>query len=143
MRERRADVFCFCLMALCLVASGCATSKGSYSMTSPPRDEACLAKYTNVVVELDSAKDISLTSSDRERIVNRIVKHIPAECPKRFAAINPSQAGPSTMHALVYINRYDEGNALARAMLGGLGADAYRCDRHSQRHGNERAGCEV
>jgi hypothetical protein len=79
------------------------------------------AKYANLKVDLNCRSDVSLSSSDKERILDLIVKNIPTECPNQFRNVNASEVDQQTLHAVVNITRYDEGNAFARAMLAGLG----------------------
>lgn len=112
----------FVLIAACVAvaAAGCATTKGSYSMATPP-PEAQLAKYSEICIEVDCIQGVPLAPADIERIKHLVVKNIPEECPNRFTAVNPAEPGANTLRADVHITRYDEGNAFARWMLAGLG----------------------
>ncbi len=112
----------FLLMAalLFVVSTGCATTKGSYQMTSMPSNDALLTKYSDVAVEVSCAKGIALSQPDIDRIRNLIVKNILTECPNRFKSINLATPDANTLRAGVNITRYDEGNVYARAMLVGL-----------------------
>lgn len=121
---KKADYVKGCFLAaiaLALFASGCATTKASYNALNPPKDEQKIAQYKTVMVELTCNNEVTITQSDRERILAMVVKNIPEEAPGRFSAINPESPGESVLRAVVNITRYDEGNAFARAMLAGLG----------------------
>ena len=101
--------------------SGCATSKGSTNVVSPYKDGSQLAKYNELVVQVDAKEDIILTAEGKERIQKRITKFVKEDSPQRFKEINPATPGPSTLLTHVLIKRYDSGNAFARLMLAGLG----------------------
>ena len=109
------------LLILGLMLSGCATSRGSYSQVSPPKDTAQLNKFTDLIVKVDSRPEISLTSNDKDRISNLIVNDIKTEYPNRFKSLNPAKPGADNLYALVVIKNYEQGNAFARLMLAGLG----------------------
>jgi hypothetical protein len=107
---------------LCSVLNGCATSAGSHRTVATEAGKADLARFTELVVTLDSQKEIpALTASEKERIVSLIKHDINTQAPQRFAAINPQSPGPQTLKADVLIKEFEEGNAFARAMLAGLG----------------------
>jgi hypothetical protein len=89
-------------------------------MTSMPSNDALLARYSDVAVEVSCAQGVALSQSDIDRIRNLIVQNIQTECPNRFKSINPATPGANTLKAGVNITRYDEGNVYARAMLVGL-----------------------
>jgi len=105
---------------LLLLATGCASTRGSVQMASPA-NEVQLARYSEIAVNVSCMSGVSLSSGDVERIDALILKHIPSECSGQFKAVNPANPGPSTLKADVLITKYDEGNAFARAMLAGLG----------------------
>jgi hypothetical protein len=118
----QCKMWCCCLVLFSLLlVGGCASTKGSYTLASSPKFEEQAAKYSNLKVDLNSNSNVSLGSGDKERILNLIVKNVPAECPNRFRNVNASDTDQQTLYAVVNITRYDEGNAFARAMLAGLG----------------------
>jgi hypothetical protein len=104
-----------------LIASGCATTKGSYHLVNPPNDYLKIAKLGDLVVEVNCNNDIPLSPYDKDRIMNLIVQNIRKEYPQRFKTISPTIPGAGTLYAAVMIKRYDEGSAFARFMLAGLG----------------------
>lgn len=109
------------LLILGLMLSGCATSRGSYSQVSPPKDTTQLNKFTDLIVKVDSRPEVSLTPSDKSRISDLIVNDIKKKYTDHFKSINPTKASADTLYALVTIKNYEQGNAFARLMLAGLG----------------------
>jgi hypothetical protein len=60
---------------LCSVLNGCATSAGSHRSVAGEAVKADLARFTELVVTLDSQEEIpALTASEKERIVS-LIKH--------------------------------------------------------------------
>lgn len=118
---RHRTWYCCLMLIVAALAGGCASTKGSYSALSPPKAEEQTAKYSSLKVDLNCSGEVSLGSSDKVRILDLIIKSIPDECPNRFRKVNASEPDQQTLHALVNITRYDEGNAFARFMLAGLG----------------------
>jgi hypothetical protein len=109
------------LPTLSLLGSGCAGTRGSARLVTPPRTDVPLVQFANLIVAVESKPDISLGSFEKERILGLIVKDIRTEAPARFKTINQTSPVPDTLNAVVMIKRYEEGNAFARAMLVGLG----------------------
>jgi hypothetical protein len=118
---RGTSLFLLLLPVLSLLGNGCASTQGSARLVTPPKADVSLVQFSNLIVEVESKQGISLTSSDKERILNLIVQNIRVDASDRFKAINQTNSGPSALHASVMIKRYEEGNAFARAMLVGLG----------------------
>ncbi len=106
---------------LLVLSTGCATSQGSYRLTSQPPGESTLAKYSDLCVEVSCSKETSLSSTDMDRIKSLILKNVPAECTNKFRCVEQPVDGSNTILAKVNITKYDEGNAMARFMLAGLG----------------------
>lgn len=110
----------FIVVCLAVMSTGCATSPGSYNLTSaPPGDR--FSRYSDLCVEVTASQGLSLTPSDLDRIKGLIISNVPAESAGRFKCVDESAAGPATIRAKVTITKYDEGNAMARLMLAGLG----------------------
>lgn len=103
------------------LAGGCASTKGSYNMVPGLKADEQIASYAHLQVDLRCNDDVSLAQSDQQRILNLIVNSIPTECPNRYKVVNGSESDQRTLHALVKMTKYDEGNAFARFMLAGLG----------------------
>jgi hypothetical protein len=104
-----------------LVISGCASTGGSYKLVTPPINNTQVTKFSDLIVEVECKQGIPLTSVDKERILNLVIKNIRSENAIRFHAINSTTPSHSTLHASVVIKRYDKGNAFARFFLAGLG----------------------
>lgn len=107
------------LAPLVLMLSACAGSSGTVR-TVGPSAMSQLAAREALTIRVDGTPSVQLTDADKERLTQLIVKHVEADVPGRFKAINQPGA-PSPLEALVTITAYDEGNAFARAMLAGLG----------------------
>jgi len=121
LEKRGPQLLRILMLVLGLLASGCASTRGSARLIAPPQVGVSLSQFSNLLVEVECRPDIQLTSSDKERIVNLIIKNINRDSSNRFTTVNQTNAGPRTLYASVMIKRYDQGNAFARAMLAGLG----------------------
>jgi len=117
----RAIRLSFVVGCLVVLSTGCATSPGSYKSISPPPGDAQLSKYSDLSVEVTCAKGLSLSPSDIDRIKQLIVKNVPAESSNQLKYIDQLTPGSNAILAKVNITKYDEGNAMARFMLAGLG----------------------
>ena len=109
------------IACLAVLISGCATSQGSYKLTSLPPGETKLAGYSDLFVEVTCAEGIPLSTTDLDRLKYLIVRNVPSECSGKFKCIDRVAPDASAIRAKVNITRYDEGNAFARWMLAGLG----------------------
>jgi len=112
-------IFGLIIVSLCLV--GCASSKGSVGPVAPLKEDISLARYENILIEVQNNDNVQLTSSDKERILMQIIAAIKKDHPSKFKRINEGSSDPATIKAIVNITRYDKGSAFARAMLAGLG----------------------
>ncbi|MBI3030497.1 MAG: DUF4410 domain-containing protein [Candidatus Rokubacteria bacterium] len=109
------------VLLVALVTGGCASSPGGIAPITQLKEEARLAAFSNLALEVSSPDDVPMTSTDRERLSNLIVTMIKTEAPGRFKEINPTTPNPSTLHVALTVTKYDKGNAFARFMLAGLG----------------------
>lgn len=109
------------LSVIGLFLAGCAGTGGTHKLVTPPLSKEQAAKFSDVVVDVDSKPDISLTPTDKERILSLILKSIKEDEKNRFKTVNTTTSIPPTLYASVMIKRYDEGSAFARFMLAGLG----------------------
>ena len=107
---------------------GCASTKGSYSPITSVTEGADLAKYSDVVIEVKNNPDVSLTTTDDNRIKTLIVANLRTEYPNKFREINPAKPNSQTLQAIVNITKYDKGNSFARLMLAGLGSMQIKAD---------------
>jgi hypothetical protein len=69
-----------------------------------------------VDVAIEAAENVSLLPAGRDRVAQKIK----AQIDKRKGK-NPAEAAPRNMQVVLYVTRYEKGNAFARAMLAGLG----------------------
>lgn len=108
-------------LALIALASGCAGTQGSVKLVNPPAAGMNFAQFSSLIVKVAANPETTITSADKDRLQNLIVKQIKTDAPDRFKSINANDPGPNILEAGVVIKRYDEGNAFARVMLAGLG----------------------
>lgn len=132
-------IFKIKIMPLLLVAliSGCAGTGGSYKSKEPPLSNERAARYTELFIQTQSGENVKLAQESIDRITKLIIDNIRSDQNNRFQTINNDAPGATTLKAAVIINRYEEGNAFARAMLAGLGqmhidADVVLYDHASQ-----------
>lgn len=104
-----------------LVISGCASTGGSRELVTPLINNTQLTKFSDLIVEVECKQGVPLTSVDKERILNLIIKNIRSESSIRFHTINSTTPSSSTLHASVVIKRYDKGNAFVRFFLAFFG----------------------
>src|SRR6266487_27159 len=105
-----------------LVLTGCgAGTPGSTRTLVPPDKEVNLDSYNKLLLEVKSNDGVSTTDLDRERIAGAIISKIKEKAPSRFGEINSQTPDSTTLHAVVTLTQYEEGNAFARFMLAGLG----------------------
>ncbi|MBI1893281.1 MAG: DUF4410 domain-containing protein [Candidatus Rokubacteria bacterium] len=109
------------VLLIAFSASGCASTPGSITPITQLKEGVKLANFSNLSIEVKHADDVSMMSTDRERILNLLIARIKKEAPGRFKEINSSTPGPSTLHISVNVTRYEKGSAFARFMLAGLG----------------------
>jgi hypothetical protein len=110
--------FLLALLGGCLV--GCASSPGAHQLVTPLKGNT-LANYSALHIAVDSKGAAHLSQADKARITIQLIKAVKEQAPTRFTAINPASPRPNTLHALVAIKNYDEGNALGRFIFYGLG----------------------
>jgi hypothetical protein len=108
------------MACLAFLMAGCATTQGSYHISSPPPGEVKLSKYSNLYVDVTCSRGL-LSPSDMNRIKNLIVENVPAQCSGKFKCVDQPAQGADAILAKVNITKYEEGNSLARFMLAGLG----------------------
>jgi hypothetical protein len=69
-----------------------------------------------VDVSIEAAENVSLLQAGRDRVGQKIKAKIDERKLK-----NPAAAEPRAVQVVLYVTRYEKGNAFARAMLAGLG----------------------
>lgn len=93
----------YLLVALSLTA--CAHSAGSYEPTVPLKQGVSLNQYAHINLEAKNNNEVPMTSYDRERLVNKIVRKL--QVANRFTNINGSSPEPNTLFATIQITNYD------------------------------------
>jgi hypothetical protein len=110
----------FLLALLGSLLAGCASSPGAHQVLTPSPGNT-LAKYSALHIAVDAKAATRLSQADQARITAQIIQAVKAQAPTRFTAINSASPGSGTLHAVVAIKNYDEGNALGRFIFYGLG----------------------
>jgi hypothetical protein len=110
------------LIAIALLAFGCASSAGSVkTLVEPPVTET-LDRYSKVILTSSSQGEASkMLASDRDRIVALVLRKVQGQIPERFADVSATPTAADILHVTINFTRYDEGSAFARMMLAGLG----------------------
>jgi hypothetical protein len=96
--------------------AGCASSPPSVKMTHPMVKESRVAATDTTDVKIEAAEHITVNPYERDRVAQKIKGRIDERKLK-----NPAAAEARQIEVLIYVTRYDKGNAFARAMLAGLG----------------------
>jgi hypothetical protein len=120
-REMSSRLATVILFATILWTVGCASTTGSHRTLNPPVP-GTMERYSELGVTVDAAGGVTLSSADKERLRDLIMRSIDDGSTGRFKLIHDLNANGGGVEAQVLIKRYDEGNAFARAMLAGLGA---------------------
>ncbi len=111
----------FTVLLFSVILSGCAGSKGSVNLLDSSVSSSQLSEYTDVVINVNSTKNIQLSQFDKDRLTLKIEREIKSENPSRFKTINSPSSDRKKLQAMVTIKEYEEGSAFARFMLSGLG----------------------
>lgn len=101
--------------------SGCASTGGSYKSIDSPLTSERGEKYSELLINVGSSNDISLTQESLDRMTKLVIENIKADANNRYKKINGSPDGAPALEVSVIIKKYEEGNAFARAMFAGLG----------------------
>lgn len=100
-----------------LVLGGCsASSAPKASFTTPIAATSVVRADDSVSVSVASAADVPLTETERNRLRALIQQKI-----EQRKAQNAADGRPESYEVSVNVTEYDKGNAVARAMLAGLG----------------------
>ncbi|UJP05906.1 MAG: DUF4410 domain-containing protein [Nitrosomonas sp.] len=109
------------LLLLITLISGCASTGGSYKPIGSPLTNERGAKFSELLINVQSGSDVSLNQESIDRMTKQIIENIKADTSNRFSKINGESPSTTTLEASIIITKYEEGNAFARAMLAGLG----------------------
>lgn len=102
-----------------VLLSGCASTGGSYKSSALTSEQG--AKYSELLINVESGNGVSLTQESYDRMTKLIIENIKSDANSRFKKINDTLDSASALEVSVIIKKYEEGNAFARAMLAGLG----------------------
>jgi hypothetical protein len=102
--------------AVSVLMLGCAGTPPHAKFAQPMVAASQVGASDTVDVAIEAAENVTLLPAGRDRVAQKIK----AQIDKRKGK-NPAAAAPRTMQVLLYVTRYDKGNAFARAMLAGLG----------------------
>lgn len=95
---------------------GCAGTPPHAKFSQPTVIGSQIAASDTVDVAIEAAEKVTLLPSGRDRVAEKIKMKIDERKVK-----NPAAPAPRAMHVVLYVTRYDKGNAFARAMMAGLG----------------------
>jgi hypothetical protein len=116
-RMHRVKVWFFAFVGLSV--SACAHSPGSYEPVIPLKAGTTMERYTNLHIEATNKNEVPMIQTDRERLVNNIVRQL--QVTNRFKELNVADPSANTLNALIEVTHYDKGNAFLRFLLAGLG----------------------
>jgi len=106
----------FGLLAIALLATGCASSPPVAKFARGSAAHAVIRTADTASIDVDASSGVTLADYEKTRIIEQIKMKLAQE-----QALNPALADPGQYQVDVTITRYEKGNAFARAMLAGLG----------------------
>lgn len=132
------------------VLAGCA-----HSTPTPVAREAAptadLATYRHLLITSEAASGVFIPDHEQQGVITIVKRELAQRAPGRFTFVAPATAGfpaagpaaaspepPKTLHVNILFTEYDEGSAVARFMLAGLGqirigSDVKLWDEHTRR----------
>jgi hypothetical protein len=99
-----------------LLLAGCAGSPPQPKFTHDMVSGSRIAATDTADVRIEAAEHITVNPYERDRVAQKIKARIDERKLK-----NPAAPAARQMEVLLYVTRYEKGNAFARAMLAGLG----------------------
>lgn len=102
--------------AVSMLMLGCAGTPPQAKFVQPMVVASQIGASDTVDVTIEAAENVTLLPTGRDRVGQKIK----AQIDKRKLK-NPGAAAPRSMQVVLYVTRYEKGNAFARAMLAGLG----------------------
>jgi hypothetical protein len=112
----------FRLTALLVLASaslamlGCAGTPPKAKFSQPMATTSRIGAADTVDVTIEAAENVTLLPAGRDRVGQKIKTQI-----DKRKVNNHASGEARTMQVVLYVTRYEKGNAFARAMLAGLG----------------------
>ena len=98
--------------------AGCASSGGAARAVEKSGD---IARFKSLSVQTSVKNAPKLTPADQERIIRLVQERIRERNAGRFANVAAAPTDPMALQVKIGFTRYEEGSALARFMLVGLG----------------------
>ena len=89
------------------IANGCASSPGGITPATQLKEGVKLTNFSNLSLEVKSGDDVSMTPTERERIMNLTIGKIKKDEHSRFKEINSPTSSPSTLHVSINVTRYE------------------------------------
>jgi Domain of unknown function (DUF4410) len=97
---------------------GCASSGGGARAVEKSGD---ITRFKSLAIQTSVNKALKLSAPDQERIVQLVQGRIRERDGGRFASVGAAPDDPAALQVKIGFTRYEEGSALARFMLMGLG----------------------
>ncbi len=105
------------LMLVCVVfLVGCAGTVPKASFIAPPAKDTRVRSGDTVKVSVLTSAGVEMQASERTHLGEVIAEKL-----AQFQAQNAATGAPAAYEVEVVVSRFEKGNALARALLGGLG----------------------
>ena len=104
------------LASASLAMAGCAGTPPKAQFSQPMAATSRISASDTVAVSIEAAENVSLLPAGRDRVAEKIKGQI-----DKRKAKNQAAGGARSMEVVLYVTRYEKGNAFARAMLAGLG----------------------
>lgn len=92
--------------------NGCASSPGGITPATQLKEDVKLTNFSNLSLEVKSSDDVSMTPTERERILNLTIGKIKKDEPSRFKEINSPTPSSSTLHVSINVRRYEKSNVV-------------------------------
>ncbi len=115
------------------IANGCASSPGGNTPVTQLKEGVKLTNFSKLSLEVKSGDDVSMTPTERERILNLTIDKIKKDEPSRFKEINSPTPSPSTLHVSINVTRYEKTNVLVGLGQFRIDAQVVLEDREKQK----------
>ncbi len=108
-------------LAIVLLLTGCAETKGSMAMLDPVDKSVELAAYQQLEIKAEAKDGVPIRDDEMERLVNTIKAKINEREDIRFSHVCTGCRLDSGLMMKLTVTRYEKGSAAARFFLAGLG----------------------
>jgi hypothetical protein len=122
----RFEMPCHLLRVVVLVVglvwlAGCAGTAGTARAVDKGAKPSEIVRFKSLSVQSSANSDLNLSAADQERVVKLVQAKIVARDANRFANVGALPTDPAALQVKIGFTRYEEGSAVARFMLAGLG----------------------